>query len=30
MKICFKGIKKDRSLSIFLENEQSFTLLLFC
>ena len=25
----FKGIKKDHSLSIFLENERSFTLLLF-
>ena len=30
IKIRFKGIKKDRSLSIFLENERSFTFLLFC
>ena len=29
IKIRFKGIKKDHSLSIFLENERSFTLLLF-
>ena len=30
IKIRFKGIKKDHSLSIFLENERSFTFLLFC
>ena len=30
IKIRFRGIKKDHSLSIFLENERSFTFLLFC
>ena len=30
IKIRFRCIKKDHSLSIFLENERSFTFLLFC
>ena len=30
IKIRFRGIKKDRSFSIYLENERSFTFLLFC
>ena len=30
IKIRFRGIKKDHSISIYLENERSFTFLLFC
>ena len=30
IKIRFRGIKKDPPLSIYLENERSFTFLLFC